>query len=313
MIDIEQLIRENPRNFIPNYLETSLRLSQVISKISENESLNKQMILKGGSAVQCYLGNIKRLYLDCDFDFVFNSINNQSQERVFLKQNLSKIMKNLNYELSNTKSRCSYSLDSLRFPYKKMSGNTDYIKLEINYSHGEHIYPSTTKKWLDHDFLLDNEISILKLEELFGMKIKALLERGSAKDLWDIKNLIEKYESINLEQIKKSYLFYFTLATKKFNPLSLEELENMPRRAIVGGLYPYLPKASKIDLDLMKKEVLSFLNEVLIFTTEEKEFFDYFTKGEYHPELLFQDNDIVERVNNNPIAKYKVKLKKNII
>lgn len=312
MEQIKERLDINEKNFIKASYETTLRLSQVISNIYQDQILKEKLVLKGGSAVQCYLGTIERLFFDADFDFLASDLNEIQQEREAFRSQLSILMRNLNYQTISNKSRYSYSLDSFRFPYYKTSnGNLDYMKVEINYSLGEHLYSCYTKKWVDETFLLNVETLVPCLEELLGMKVKALLERGAIKDLIDIKSLIDCYPNCNLDKIRKSYLFYYALAVHRENPASLEKIEEISKRNVTGGLLPLLPKNSRFNLSKTKDDVSCFLKDTLIFTKEELLFLNYFSKGMYYPQLLFSEEDVVNRAKSNPIASYKV-LRKNL-
>lgn len=311
MRQIEKKLNINEKNFIKANYETTLRLSQVISNVYQNPSLKEKLVLKGGSAVQCYLGTIQRLFFDADFDFLVNNSIEVQQERDLFRKQIFTMMKGLNYKVISNKSRYSYSLDSFRFPYDKTSnGNVDYMKVEVNYSHGEHLYPCNTKTWIDDTFLLKTEAVVPCLEELLGMKAKALLERGAIKDLIDIKSLIECYPACNTDIVRKSYLFYYALAIQRKNPASLEKIDDISRRNVTGGLLPLLPKNSKFDLSKTKKDVSCFLKDTLVFTKEELSFLDYFAKGMYYPELLFQEEGVVGHAKKNPVASYKIKINK---
>lgn len=45
----------------------------------------------------------------------------------------------------------------------------------------------------------------------------------------------------------------------------------------------------------------------MVLTTKEKEYLDRFEEKKYMPELLFEDAEIVERVENHPMALWKCK------
>lgn len=311
MQQIKERLSINEKHFIEANYETTLRLSHIISNIYQNPILKERLVLKGGCAVQCYLGNIQRLFFDADFAFLASNLDEFQQERQLFRSQIFALMQTLDYQTISNKSRYSYSLDSFRFPYNKTSnGNLDYMKVEVNYSQGRHLYPCALKTWVDNTFLLNTEAIVPGLEELLGMKVKALLERGAIKDLIDIKSLIECYPACNIDMVRKSYLFYYALAVQRENPASLEKIETISKRNVTGGLLPLLPKNSRFNLSKTKKDVFSFLKDTLVFTKEELLFLDHFSKGAYYPELLFSEVDVVERAKKNPVASYKIKVKK---
>ncbi len=302
---------ENNNQFVKINLETSIRLSQILAKIYQNQQLQTQLVLKGGVATQCYLGNLKRLFLDIDLDFNIKNIDNIQKERQLVRNQLFNIMKSLNYENFSDKSRFSYSLDSLKYPYYKQSGNLDYVKIEINYSNGNHLYPTILKKWKDSQLYFNGDVLLLNLEELIGMKLAALLERKSIKDLFDIYELINRYQSLNINNIKKSCLFYFSLSSKEEKLFNFDKILSITNRDVKINLYPLLPKKCGINLDIIKNTVFNFISDVLNFTNDEKRYYQLFQIGEYYPELLFDDKKVIENAKENPIANYKIKVKKH--
>ncbi len=226
MYTLEQFEERYPK-IISNYLETTFRLLQILSEIYNNESLKECFVLRGGSAVSFYLPDLKRLFLDIDIDFKTKEIEHTKEEKKVL-ENMNAIMRMLDYNDRSTKSRYSYSLDSLRYPYFNRKGNLDYIKMDINYSMGRHLYPDCVveKEDLEHA-----KICLLNLEELIGMKLKSLFERTSIKDLFDIFMLINTYSSLDIVRIRKSYLFYYTLSTPELEPDCIYKLKDISKYA----------------------------------------------------------------------------------
>jgi len=274
------------KDFIKNNLETTIKLMEVLSKIFTDQSLKDKLVLKGGSAVNFYIGDLTRLFLDIDLDLQVSNEAYINQEKEKISLQLFRIMELLNYEYSFKKSRHSYSLDSFCFPYKKKNGNIDYLKIEINYSF------------------------ILNLNELIGMKLKALFDRTSVKDLFDVFQLINVIPSLDYQAIRKSFLFYYTLASLKYDYNIIDKINCITKKDLISTLYPVIPKKSGYNLEIMKHSVLEFAYSILDFTNKEMEFCEKFQEGFYYPELLFENEHVLERARQNPIANYKMELKR---
>ena len=300
MEKLKEKIEANPLNFIKDNYETTLRLSNVISNIFKDDILKSKLILKGGCAVASYLSSTKRLFFDIDFDYISGCELNFLEDKKIFYLHLLSFMNNLGYSEISCKSRSYYSLDSFKFPYNKITNNNlNYIKLEVNYSHGMHLYPCVMKNWRDDNFLIDSTVKVLSLEELLGVKIK---------DLFDVYNLLNEYQC-DIEAVKKSYLFYYTLSKHRESPFEIENLQQMKKRMAIGGLYPLLSKDSGFCFEKIKLETIAKLRDILNFSKNELEFLKLFKDGYYHPELLFDDEEVINRARQNPIANYKMKLK----
>ena len=63
----------------------------------------------------------------------------------------------------------------------------------------------------------------------------------------------------------------------------------------------------KFDLETTKVAVITYIQELMTLTGQEIEFLNLFQHKEYHPELLFDDNDILQRVVKHPMAIWKAR------
>lgn len=72
-------------------------------------------------------------------------------------------------------------------------------------------------------------------------------------------------------------------------------------------LFPVLNKKDNFQLDERKKIAKEYIENLMILTAKEQEYLDNFEKKKYIPELLFDDVDIVKRINNHPMALWKCK------
>lgn len=52
--------------------------------------------------------------------------------------------------------------------------------------------------------------------------------------------------------------------------------------------------------------VKAYITDLMVLTEDEKEFLERFENGEYIPELLFEDERILERIKNHPMALWKM-------
>lgn len=61
----------------------------------------------------------------------------------------------------------------------------------------------------------------------------------------------------------------------------------------------------KLDLESVKQEVCSYLEDLMQLSDNERLFIERFANDEYQPELLFEDKEVVERVAEHPMALWK--------
>jgi predicted nucleotidyltransferase component of viral defense system len=296
--------------FIRDNLEKVLRLCEVLHYISDNPLLSDHLVLKGGTAINLTIFNLPRLSVDIDLDFNKTCTREEMLAiRGQLNQDITNYMFRSGYSLSpNTKN--PHSLDSWVFYYQNSVGNRDNIKVEINYSMRQHILPVVARRinvpFVEHDF----DIRALAPVELFGSKIKALIERAAARDLYDIHNMIAGHIIADEEQelLRKIVLFYLVVGGNgDLSALSqFERISRLNFSKIRSSLLPVLSRNEHFDFEAAKAEVIGYLNKLLVFTDKERSFVEWFHKGSYRPELLFDDADAIARIEDHPMAVWKM-------
>lgn len=157
---------------------------------------------------------------------------------------------------------------------------------------------------------IDSEIRTLSKLELFGSKIKALIERTASRDLYDVYNML-KYNIIHpseMNMLRKIVLFYLAIGgnEKPSEYYTFESIERLNFAQIRSSLLPVLKKSERFDFESAKVEVKAFLLKLMIFTEEEKLFIKNLNDNVYLPELLFEEDEIIERIKNHPMAIWKI-------
>ena len=170
-------------------MEKVVRLCTILEYINTDPMLAEHLVLKGGTAINLLVMPLPRLSVDIDLDFTENCDRPKMlRYRKAITDKLQAYSYASGYRLSPN-SKHPFSVDSWVFQYTNVIGNLDNIKVEINYSMRSHLLPMETKPIKLHGFENVN-VRTLDLIELYASKIKALLERGAARDLFDVHNMI---------------------------------------------------------------------------------------------------------------------------
>lgn len=308
--DLDKIAKES--GFIRDNLEKVIRLIDILSFFNVNPLLSQSLALKGGTAINLIVFKMPRLSVDIDLDFIKEC---EKEEMIIIRelinQEILSYMFTQGYMLSPT-TKNPHSLDSWAFFYQNAGGNKDNIKIEINYSMRNHIYPLVMTK-TNVDFLSSVEIQALTSLELFGSKIKALIERTAARDLYDVYNMIVEplFKDEELPLLRKVVVFYLavggSVAPRK--EYCFDAIDKLNFAQIRAHLIPVLRKSEHFDFEKAKIEVKSFLSKLMVLTDKEKEFVDNFNKQLYTPELLFEDVSIIKRIVKHPMAIWKTRSK----
>ena len=295
--------------FIRDNLEKVFRLCDILQFLSNNPATRECLALKGGTAINLLVFNLPRLSVDIDLDFCREcSRDEMLNERESINSLILNYMFAQGYALSpNTKN--PHSLDAWVFYFQNAGGNRDNVKIEINYSMRHHVLP-IVKKTVRVDFLqFPCELTTLSLLELFGGKIKALIERTAPRDLYDVNNMLIENIIQPTEQclLRKIVIFYLVIGSRKKIelPLNFNNIDALKYNKIRANLVPVLKKCDRFDLEKTKTSVKNYLSQLMTLTDNELLFVENFYRGIYQPDLLFDDTDIIERIKEHPMAVWR--------
>ena len=307
--DIDNLAAD--LNFIRDNMEKVVRLCSVLEFVNTDPMLAKYLVLKGGTAINLLVMPIPRLSVDIDLDFTENCDRPAMlRYRNAITEKLQAYMYANGYRLAPS-SKHPFSVDSWVFQYTNVIGNIDNIKIEINYSMRCHLLPPEILPIKLRGFENVN-VRTLALVELYASKVKALLERGAARDLFDVHNMIQR-QVIGEEQksmLRKGVVFYSVVGgnDRPTGTFSLQPIERLQFKQIRTTLLPVLKKGTFYDLESVKSEVCGYLEDLMLLSENERLFIERFANNnEYRPELLFEDEVIVNRVVKHPMALWKIK------
>ena len=295
--DIDNLAAE--LNFIRDNMEKVVRLCMILKYINTDPMLAEHLVLKGGTAINLLVMPLPRLSVDIDLDFTENCDRPAMlRYRKAITEKLQAYMYANSYRLAPS-SKHPFSVDSWVCQYTNVTGNLDNIKVEINYSMRCHLLPTEIKPIKLRGFENVN-VRTLALVELYASKVKALLERAAARDLFDVHNMI-RHQVISEEQkpmLRKGVVFYSAVGgnAKPTATYSFQPIERLQFKQIRATLLPVLKKGTFYDLESVKHEVCSYLEDLMQLSDNERLFIERFANKEYQPELLFEDKEIVERV-----------------
>lgn len=306
-IELEKVARET--GFIRDNLEKVIRLSNILDFLVSNDGLKRKLVLKGGTAINLTVFDMPRLSVDIDLDYCCNSDKDTMMaDRTVIGQEILRHMQSNGYTL-HPSSKNTHALDSWVFSYLNAGGNKDNIKIEINYMMRTHILEPRTQK-TSVPFIEEVDVYALAPLELFGSKIKALIERAAPRDMYDVNRMIKQkiVKDDQMDMLRKIVVFYLAVGgkNKPGKEYSLERIQNIRFPQIRSALIPVLKKTEKFDFEEAKANVTSFLSNLLHLGEEEKTFIDAFNQGEYKPEALFDDPEIINRIKEHPMVLWKM-------
>src|SRR5690606_26965634 len=220
--------------------------------------------LHGGTAINLFIRNMPRLSVDIDLTYLpiedrQTTINNIAEALIRIKESIEKKIPGLSATLKK-------DIGKLLIVTKEAS-----VKLEVNLV-GRGIIAEPVVMTLcesaQRDYETFCEIQVVPVNQLYGGKICAALDRQHPRDLFDIKYLLEN-EGFT-EEIKKGFLYCLLGCERPFNemlnPNFLDQqlaLDNQ-FNGMTGELFSYT------DYENARCELVDLVRNSL--TVEDKEF-----------------------------------------
>ena len=281
----------------------------ILEFMNTQACMREHLLLKGGTAINLTVFNLPRLSVDIDLDFVPNLMRDETaKERERLTEILKRYMSEQGYLLSEA-SRFSHSLDAFHYNYVNAAGNRDMIKIEINYSLRTHVFQPEDRVFVTDAFGEPIKVRTVAAMEIFAAKTNALLSRAAARDLYDFCNMTDvRLFSDEEDMFRKCIIFYATISAKEVNKtFDTSAIDSLAFSKIKSDLFPVLAVRDKFDLEGKKQQAKEYIASLMKPTEAENDYMERFIAKEYKPELLFDDEEIVERLRNHPMALWKCK------
>ena len=299
--------------FVRDTLEKVTRLADILEYININPILKDSLALKGGTAINLTIFNLPRLSVDIDLDYLItNSREEMLESREVINRTIDRYMVFQGYS-KNPKTKNPHSLDSWVYDYQGASGNKDNIKIEINYSLRSHVLEAEERSIITEYFSSEYKVKSLAPLEIYGSKINALLSREAARDLYDTRNMIHfgLFDESEVDMLRKCIVFYAAISARDKNNINktfdATAIDLITNQKIKRELFPVIKRKDDFELASARKLIKEYITDLMVLTKEEREFLDKFESGEYIPELLFEDKEILDRIKNHPMALWKTR------
>ena len=294
--------------FVRDTFEKVCRLADVLAFMESDLLLADSLALKGGTAINLTIFDLPRLSVDIDLDFS-KDVSRESMlaEREQIKEHIQKYMAAAGYTLS-LRSKQYHALDSFVYEYVNAGGVKDNLKIEINYMLRCHVL-SVSRRPV-HLPWNDQKLTVLSVDplEIFSAKTVALLNRAAPRDLYDMFNM-QKYglfDGTQEQLFRKCIMFYAAVASETVpEHFDLNDIGNISAQKIKTDLTPVLRRGERFDPASAQKQVRDYLADILKPENTELSFWQAFAAEKYQPALLFDDTDILSRIEHHPMALWK--------
>lgn len=294
--------------FQASALDKVARLGEMAADVGRHPFLGDVLILKGGTALNLCFGKPDRLSVDLDFNYIGQAEREKMlEDRPLVETALEELARKRGYRAQ--KSADAFAGRKFYLNYRSVLGPEDRIEIDLNFLFRVPLAGIETRELWQPGDLERPSVRMVGQDELFLGKLLAFLERGAARDAWDVAHLPERAASrLTAERFRK---FFMALSVVLERPLLSYSRERLERRitdqAFTEQVGPLLN--GRIDFaarDLVEK-AWAIIGGFLELSDKETEFFRSLERGDLRLELIFPDDQAeAERWAGHPAIKWKM-------
>jgi hypothetical protein len=280
------------------------RLLEVLSALHEDPLLGDMFVLHGGTALNLFHDRVPRLSVDIDLMFVGAAdMEAMKAARPEVDARFREVVGGLGYAVQGTNDEHSGQTYRVKYP-----GN--YVKVDVSY--------------LARVALLEPEVRtcefadppvtfpVLQRAELVAGKVKAVMERVVARDLFDLFRLSLQMPDLFDDPVARALVFRALCTSDPFprisSPADALERFHAPPPEFTQPLLALLRSDESPDYGLMLQRVRQWLAPLDSPSASEAEFARLLgDEVVYRPQLLFSEwPDILERALLDPVMAWKL-------
>lgn len=308
---IEKLEAEaGTTGFTVDMLEKVVRLLRVLEGMRDHPFLKGKLALKGGTALNLFVFDVPRLSVDIDLNYVGSAGRIEMMaERPEIERALQAVFGRQDLLVRRIPTEHAGGKWLLRYIGAGRRGGV--LEVEINYMYRVPLWPVKTVDSRRLGSWQAKRIPVLDLHELMAGKLCALLSRRRARDLFDVERLLSM-DGLENERLRIAFVAYGAMARRDWREVSVTDA-GFGRSELNRQLLPALRRGVVTGSDegeaygrTLVSACRRGLSTVLPFTDSERAFLDrVLDKGELVPALLTPDEELQDRIRNQPLLRWK--------
>jgi len=290
--------------FAPATLAKVERLLEILDVFRDDPILGRAFVLHGGTALNMFLDELPRLSIDIDVMYVGSAgIDGMKGDRPVVDARIREVTGKLGYATRATNSEHSGQTYRLRY-------SDEYIKIDVSYLAR---VPLLEPQLLTCAFA-DPPVAFAVLDpfELAAGKVKALMERVAARDLYDLARLGDRSPALLKDPLARALIVRAVSSADPF-PRMADPTEALarfddPPPEVVEPLRAVLSAEEQPDFGEMRARVERLLAPLSTPTPGESEYLRLLgEEADYRPELLFESwPEVLDRASRDPVMQWKV-------
>jgi len=294
--------------FRQEMLEKVIRLGQILGAVTEDPDLGVKLALKGGTAINLMVEPIRRLSVDLDFNYV-GAIEREAmlRDKPNVLDRFRQVGERYDYRVGIPRDEHGGSKFSLR--YRNSLGGQDLIEIDINWITRVPLGPLQRRPLWQPEGLERPHAIVVPTEELIAGKLRALIDRVAARDVFDACFLPQLIGGDwPSRKAKALFVFYTGTLSVPLTSYSIDRLDRLSETDYGNKLLPVLSLKEVPDRLSLIAHAKEVLRPMLELDEAQLEYVERLQLGDYRPELLLPfDLDLAERLRFHPALLWKAK------
>lgn len=301
--------RMNDTIFDAGSIDKAARMLEFLEVLYSHPSAKSRVCLHGGTALNLFVLDPKRLSLDADINYIgVCEPEEMPPIREALESAIEAVAREIGYVPHAGKG--GHAGRTFKLMYEStITGSIDFLKADLDYMNRVPILaPAMAKSKLDSPIV---NFPINAPVEIVAGKLKAICERVVPRDLYDIGRIAGAQHEWSTEDSDADHalmIFYFALSSSF--PKQQDILARFDGREhdVETILWPVLPTGMRPTLAELRENAAPFLSWATMPQNDsEAEFLVSLSKGKYRPELLFSSNsEMLQNAIASPAMKWKL-------
>jgi predicted nucleotidyltransferase component of viral defense system len=287
-------------------LQKQMTLLDLLREINRHPLLKDKFALKGGTAINLFWFPLPRLSVDIDLNYIGSEDRQtMTDERPNLERELKKLIQSRGISAGDVSKEHAGAKWRLQAP--SALGGTFTLEVDLNFAMRVPVWGVHYKSPFPLDEDLNFDCNTVSFEELFGGKIKALMDRSAARDLYDVFKLSQVRDTFDISKVRKNAILFGLTCNEDWRKKSPNTIEDITQKMVDEQLLPMLRITDSVDLRSMKDAAINLLSELMNYDKDEKHFMDRFLdEGTYEPSLIFSDEKQAKLLEKHPAVLWKL-------
>ena len=259
---------------------------------------------------------LPRLSVDIDLNYIGHLDKEaMEQERPQVEVALEQLFRSMNLQIQRGRPEHAATTYTLRFP--SAFGGMGQVQVEVNWLMRVCLLPpmQRTSKLLS----FKPTVTVLAPEELMGGKMKAFLERGAGRDLFDLFQMAQGNIAVDRVLWRKVSIAFFSTVNEQdlarqrgirrrdLRALTVDDALALDERRVWASLEPVVPADSLPSVTEMVQAVAPLVREVLSWDEQERAYMDaLLDNGEVYGDRLFPAHpNLAAKWQRHPAIQWK--------